>query len=73
MGGGLSVTLRVHHNICPLLNQFHIASITHSELSSLTILKAWGDMEKFHSDVAFLLVLTGEGTAEDRVYGLSMI
>ena len=30
-------------------------------------------MEKFHSDVAFLLVLTEEGAVGDRVYSLSMI
>ena len=61
-----------HHNICPLLNQFHVTCITHLELSSLTSLKAWEDV-KFHSDVAFLLVLTEEGTVGDRVYGFSMI
>ena len=60
-------------DICPLLNQFHVASITHLELSSLTSLKAWGDVEKFHSDIAFLLVLTKERAVGDRVYGLSMI
>ena len=61
------------HNICPLVNQFHVTSITHSELSSLTSLKAWGDAEKFYSDVTFLLVFTDEGAAGDRVYGLSTI
>ena len=60
-------------DIWPLLNQFHVASITHSELSSLTTLKAWRDAEKFHSDVAFLLVLTEEGAVGDRVYSLSTI
>ena len=62
-----------HHNICPLLNQFHITSITHLELSSLTSIKAWGDAEKFHSDITFLLVLTKEGAVGNRVYGLAMI
>ena len=62
-----------HHDICPLLDQFHVASITQSELSSLSSLKAWGNPGKFQSDVAFLLVLTEECTAEDRVYGLSTI
>ena len=61
------------HHICPLLNQFHVTSITNLELFSLTSLKAWGDAEKFHSDVAFLLDLTEEGAVGDRVYGLSMI
>ena len=62
-----------HLNICPLLNQFHVASITHLKFSSLTSLKAWENAEKFCSDVTFLLVLTEEGAAGDRVYGLSMI
>ena len=60
-------------DICPLLNQFHVTSITHSGFSSLTSLKAWGDAEKFCSDVTFLLALTEEGAVGDRVYGLSMI
>ena len=47
--------------------------MTHSELFSLTSLKAWGDAEKFHSDVTFLLDLTEEGAVGDRVYGLSTI
>ena len=59
------------HNICLTLEHFHTASITQSELSSLTSLKAWGDPEKFKSDVAFLLILTGECTVGDKVFGLS--
>ena len=35
------------HDICSLLDQFYVTSITQSELSSLTSLKAWGDLEKF--------------------------
>ena len=62
-----------HHDICPTLEQFHAASISQSELSSLTSLKAWGDLKKFRSDVAFLLILTEEGTAGDRVYSLSLM
>ena len=58
------------HDICPLLRSFHSTSITQLELSSLTILKAWGDPEKFKSKVAFLLILTGGCTEGDRVFGL---
>ena len=43
------------------------------ELSSLTGLLAWGDPERFCSDVAFLLILPKEGIAEERVYGLAMV
>ena len=60
-------------DICPLLNQFQVASITHLELSFLTSLKACGDAEKICSDVTFFLVLTEDGAAGHRVCGLSMI
>ena len=43
------------------------------ELVSLTHLKVWGNVDKFHSDVAFLLILPKEGTAEERTYGLTMV
>ena len=72
MGEILSVPLG-HHNICPLLEQFHVASMTQSELSSLISLKVWDDPEKFWSDITFLLVLTKECTVGERVYSLAMI
>ena len=62
-----------HLDICPLLNQFHLASITYSELSSLTSLRAWGDVEKFCSNIAYYLFSTEDGAMSDRVYGLSTI
>ena len=62
-----------HLDICPLLNQFHLASITYLELSSLTSLRAWGDAEKVCSDIAYLLVSTKDGATSDRVYGLSTV
>ena len=55
------------HNICPLLQQFHIAQVTQSDLTSLTHLKAWDDDERFCTNVAFLLVLPVEVIAEERV------
>ena len=57
----------------PLLHQFHVTSITQSELSSLTSLKAWGNLKESCSDITFLLVSTKEGAAGDRMYGLSMV
>ena len=60
-------------DICLLLQQFHIAQVTQSDLTSLTHLKALGDDEQFHSDVTFLLVLPKEGIAGERVYGLAMV
>ena len=62
-----------HLTICPPLQQFHISSITQSELSSLTSLKAWGEKQKVHNDIASLLVLTEEEATGDRRYGLLTI
>ena len=53
--------------------QFHIAHITQTELASLTHLKTWDDVDKFCSNVTFLLVLPKEVAAEERVYGLAMM
>ena len=59
--------------ICHQLQQFHISSITQLELSLLTRLKAWGQKQKVHHDIAFLLVLAEEEATGDRRYGLSTI
>ena len=66
-------SLRGCNNICPLLQQFNVAQVTQLELTSLTHLKAWGDAEKFCSDVTFLLVLPEEGVAGERTYGLAIM
>ena len=55
------------HDICPLLEQFHITHMTQSELASLTHLKVWGHPKIFCSDITFLLVLPKEGAAGERV------
>ena len=62
-----------HLTICPPLQQFHTSSITQLELSSLTCLKAWGDKQKVHNNITFLLVLTKEEATGGRKYGLSTI
>ena len=62
-----------HHDICPLLRSFHTTSITQLELSSLTSLKALGDLERFKSEVTFLLILTRGCTVGDKVFGLTTI
>ena len=61
------------HNICPILEQFHTAQVTQPQLSSLTCLLVWGDPKRFHSNVAFLLILPKEGIAGECVYGLAMV
>ena len=72
-GGILSILLWGNHDICLLLQWFNIAQVTQSELTSLTCLKAWGDAEKFCSNLAFLLVLPQEGVAGARTYSLAMV
>ena len=62
-----------HLTIYPPLQQFHISSITQSEMSSLTSLKAWGEKQKAHNDITFLLVLAEEEATGDRRYGLLTI
>ena len=59
--------------ICPPLQQFHISSITQLELTSLMGLKAWGEKQRVHNDIAFLLVLAREEATGGRKYGLSTI
>ena len=61
------------HDIYPLLQWFYITQVTQSELTPLTCLKVWGDTKRFHSDVAFLLVLPKEDVAEERVYRLTLV
>ena len=61
------------HDICPLLEWFHITHVTQSELTSLTHLKAWGDPEKFCSNVTFLLILPKKGAEGKRVFRLAMM
>ena len=61
------------HDICLLLEWFHITHVSQSELASLTCLKVWGDPEKFCSDVTFLLVLPKEGVVGEGVYRLAML
>ena len=59
--------------ICPLLQQFHIPSITPAELSSLTGLKAWGEKQNICHDITFLLILAEEEATGDSRYGLLTI
>ena len=61
------------HDICLLLEWFHVTRMTQSELASPTCLKAWGDPKKFQSNVTFLLVLPKEGAVGERVYRLTMV
>ena len=59
--------------ICPLLQHFHLPSLTPLEVSSLTSLKACGEKQRICHNIAFLLILAEEETTGDRKYGLSTI
>ena len=63
----------------PQLSAYHCMAVstypplTPAELSSLTSLKAWGEKQRIHHDITFLLVLAEEEATGDRKYGLSII
>ena len=71
--GKTYASLWEHLDICPSLDQLHLASMTYPELPSLTSLRAWGDVEKSCSDMAYLLVSAEDEVMSDRVYGLSIV
>ena len=71
-GKDLSLLWGMPHHLPPL-QEFHISSITQSELSFLTSLKAWGDKQKSCNDIAFLLVSVKDEVTVDKKYGLSTI
>ena len=60
-------------DICPPLDQLHLASMTYPKLSYLTSLRAWGDAEKSGSNMAYLLVSAKDEAMSGRVYGLSTV
>ena len=72
MGGGLYVPLGVtgHLSIATPV-PYHLQNSIWALLPHQP--KGLGDAERFHSDITFLLVSTEEGTAGDRMYGLSMV
>ena len=72
MGGGLFITLGMSGHLpttastpCDFHNSIR-ALLSHQP-------KGLGDVEKFHSDIAFLLVSTKEEAIGDRTYGLSTV
>ena len=60
-------------SICPPLHWFQLPCHSQVELSSLNILKAWGEGQKPCHDIAFLLAQAEEEMTGDRNYGLSTI
>ena len=60
------------HSICPL-EWLQVTQVTQSELSSLTGSGVWGDVKKFHSDLAYLLVLPKKATEGEKVLRLAVV
>ena len=59
-------------NICPQLYWLKLPCHTQAELSSLNSLKVWGEGQKPHHNIAFLLVGV-EDVMGDRHYGISIV
>ena len=59
-------------NICPQLHWLKLCCHSQAELSSLNGLKVWGEEQKSHHDITFLLVWVGN-TMGDRHYGVSIV
>ena len=59
-------------NICPQLHWLKLLCHTQAELSSISSLKVWGDVQKPHHDIAYLLIWV-ENTMKDRHFGISIV
>ena len=59
-------------NICPQLHQLKLPCHSQVGLSSISSLKIWGDVQKPHYDIAYMLVQV-ENDRKDRLYGISIV
>ena len=59
-------------NICPQLHWLKFPCHSQVELSSINSLKVWGNIQKPHYDIAYLLVWV-ENDRKDRHYGISIV
>ena len=59
-------------NICPHLYWLELPCYSQAELFSISSLKVWGNVQKPHHNVAYLLVQVGN-TIKDRQYGISLV
>ena len=59
-------------SICPLLDHVNLPYRTVGELLSISHLKVWGDTQKPHSGMAYLLVRV-EDAPEGRGYGIALV
>ena len=59
-------------NICPQLHWLKLSCHTPEELSSISSLKVWGNVQKCCHDIAYLLVWV-ENVRKERHYGISIV
>ena len=59
-------------NIYPHLHHLELSCHSSEELHSICKLKVWGNIQEPHSDIAYLLVWTGD-TLEAQDYGMSLV
>ena len=59
-------------NICPQLYHLELPCHSQVELFSISSLKVWGNIQKPHHDIAYLLVWV-ENTMKDRHYDISLV
>ena len=59
-------------NICPCLNHLELPCHSLEELCSICKLKVWGNIQQPHSNLAHLLVQTGD-TLEAQDYSMSLV
>ena len=59
-------------NICPCLNYLELCHHSSEELHSICKLTVWGNIQEPHSNLAYLLVWTGE-TLEAQDYSMSLV
>ena len=53
--------------------QFQVHTITQGQLTALSQAGAWGDMEKPHQDMAFLLIVPSLAIGCKQVFGLTAV
>ena len=58
-------------NICPCLYWLELPCHSQAELFSISSLKVWGNVQKPHCDIAYLLVQV-ENAMKDRHYGIAL-
>ena len=58
--------------ICPTLDHIGLPHHMAEELHSISCLKVWGDVQKPHQGMAYLLVRIND-TSEARTYGMALV